>query len=199
MTAIPVRRQFPWLIACCAVTVLACFPLCGQETTTKPVNENPAEKFSDFRALKSLDGKWKTTIRSWSDKAGGSPVESTGKVEFKTVLGGKFVHESASGKMATTDFSGIGYWGYNENRKKFTRVWMDSLTSMTIQSEGTIDNASQTITLYGRMDDKTSEQGDKMMRWELVLSDPKKITLKMFDLSINKDAKVLEIVYEKDE
>ena len=150
---------------------------------------------NDVSLFKRLIGKWDSTTRVWSGKPGEPAIESTGVSEFRFVLNGQFLQEIHSGKMGEKEFRGIGYWGYDKHKKKFTRTWMDSLTSRSAISEGTLDQKLKALTYYGRLDDARTGQHDKMMRYELDLSDSKKILFKIYDLSIHKDAKVFECEY----
>ena len=157
------------------------------------------EKHDDLRALQLLNGKWDTTIRIWTGKSGDPAIETKGSAEFKSTLNGKFIHESSAGEIGKEKYTGVGYWGFDENKKKFTRVWVDSMNSATVHCEGSIDHSRNMVTLYGKVSGFGDDKHEKMMRWELDFSDPKKVVLKMFDLTIHKDAKVFEIEYEKKE
>lgn len=142
-------------------------------------------------------GKWDSTVRIWSGKPGDPAVESKGVSEFQFVLNGQFLKESHTRKMGDKEITGIGYWGYDKTKKKFTRTWMDSLTTRSVIAEGTLDQKLKALTYYGRVDDSKTGQHDKMMRYELDFSDPNKVLFKIYDLSIHKDAKVFEAVYVK--
>ena len=169
----------------------------GIAQETKPTKEEQPG-FDDFRALKVLEGKWKSTIRFWTGESGGAAQETKGEASFELTLGNKFIVEKSKGKIAENDYEGVGYWGYDQKKGKFTRVWMDSMWSGTVLSEGTINRERNTIAYYGKVNvPDGSKFTDKLMRWELDVSDKDKIILKMFDLSLNKDAKVMEIVYDR--
>lgn len=70
--------------------------------------------------LASLAGSWTTITKSWMepDKP---PIESTGSVEMKMLLNGRFLQQEFTGEMMGQAFSGIGINAYANIRKDTLR------------------------------------------------------------------------------
>jgi Protein of unknown function (DUF1579) len=78
--------------------------------------------------LKPLEGTWIYTCKLWMDPSQ-PPVETTGTIERKWILGGRFLEENFKGKGfdGKTDFEGRGLVGYDNAQKKYTTTWVCSM------------------------------------------------------------------------
>ena len=104
------------------------------------------------KALEAMVGTWDTKVTSWM-APGTEPMMSTGVSENKWTLGNRFVEQRYEGSFMGQPFSGIGYTGYDNFKKKYIGSWMDSMgTSMMIQT-GTADPSGKAMTFTGMMDD----------------------------------------------
>lgn len=93
-------------------------------------------------------------------------------------------------------FSGIGFTGFNNYKKKFFSVWWDTAGTGNLVMEGTVDKTGKVFTFTGKMDDfigkpvhiksVTTVVDDKQHRFEMWMSGPDG---KMF--------KSLEMIYTK--
>lgn len=146
--------------------------------------------------LKSLAGSWDVKVTFWMDPKA-KPEEVTGKTEFKSVLGDRYLMQEFSGNMMGMPFSGIGLVGYNNALKKYEQVWVDNMStgfitgSGTADKEGTITFAQQSTNALRNKVDKGKDvwkiEGDKKIVSEMWGPPPKG----------GKDFKMLEIVYTR--
>src|SRR5687768_5224159 len=72
----------------------------------------PGEPHKQFAGLA---GSWTTKTKEWMEP-GKPPTESTGTVEMKMVLDGRFLQQEFTGEMMGHPYSGIGISGYDNLR-----------------------------------------------------------------------------------
>src|SRR5262249_41716360 len=112
-------------------------------------------KPGEFHAkLKPMAGKWTTTskFRMSSEMPW---QESTGKAEFKWILGGRYLVQEYKANPGPTDammggpFEGHGMTGYDNVDKKYHNIWTDNMGTGMMVSTGTADGSGQTFTYNG--------------------------------------------------
>ena len=102
------------------------------------------------RWLEPLVGAWDARITLWM-APGAPPQESTGTSENKWVLGGRYVEQRYEGTFMGQPFSGIGYTGYDNYKKKYVGTWMDTMGTMVMVSQG--DVTGQSLSMTSTIDD----------------------------------------------
>ena len=78
---------------------------------------------SPHKLYASLAGNWTTTTKEWMDP-NKVPTESTGSVEMKMLLDGRFLQEEFTGNMMGQSYSAVGVHGYDNLRKKYVTTWI---------------------------------------------------------------------------
>ncbi len=73
----------------------------------------------------TLAGSWTTKTKEWMEP-GKPPMESTGSVEMKMLLGGRFLYQDFTGEMMGQPYSGIGTTAYDNLRKRYVSTWIDT-------------------------------------------------------------------------
>jgi hypothetical protein len=119
-----------------ALGLLAAAPLAAQQYEVKP---GPEHTF-----LKQAEGVWDATAKSM----GG---ESKGELHCKMELNGLWLLELYKGEVAGKAFHGRGATSYDPAKKKFVNVWIDSMVTSPMLSEGTLDKEKKVMTLHGTM------------------------------------------------
>src|SRR5688572_16283611 len=121
-----------------ALSVLAAAaPLTAQQ----PPEVKPGPEHKMF---KDSEGTWELTFKTAGEDSKGT---STGTVG----LGGLWLLEHVK-----ADFSGLAYEGrgsttYDPAKKKYINVWIDSMSTHPMISEGTYDKGTKTLTMVGKM------------------------------------------------
>ncbi len=101
--------------------------------------------------LKPLAGKW-TYVTKWRMTPEQPWEESTGKAEFKWILGGRILTQEIKGNPSPNDammggpFEGFGITGYDNISKKYYSTWNDNMSTGTMMSEGTADGSGRVFT-----------------------------------------------------
>jgi len=100
------------------------------------------------RLLAGLAGAWDMEVRTWP-APGAPPSISPGKAETRMIMGGRFVQEAVTSEMMGMPFEGISLTGYDNIKKKYVGIWMDSMTTGVFHCEGDYDAAAKTLTMTG--------------------------------------------------
>jgi Protein of unknown function (DUF1579) len=143
----------------------------------------------------SLAGSWTTASKEWMDP-NKPPTESTGSVEMKMLLDGRYLQEEFTGNMMGQPYSAVGVHGYDNLRKKYVTTWIDTMGTGIFTMEGTASADGKTITLKGRHD----ELGGGFMTHRGVWKFPDNNT-QMFEMygahNGGKETKLMEITYTR--
>ena len=104
------------------------------------------------KRLDPLVGRFSVTMKMWMDPAG-PPQESTAVSVNKWVLGDRFVQQQLEGTSSGEASGGVGYIGYDNLKKKYTSVWMDSTSTAMFPTTGSFDPEGKVLTFTGTADD----------------------------------------------
>jgi hypothetical protein len=113
------------------------------------------------KKLEMMAGTWTTKVKMWMDPAA-APQESEGVSENRMVLGGRWLEQRYEGTFMGGPFSGVGFTGYDNFKKAYVGLWMDTASTSTMMTTGTADAAGKTLTFTGSMDDPMSGQTTQM-------------------------------------
>lgn len=147
------------------------------------------------KQLANLAGSWTTKTKSWMEP-GKPPMESTGSAEMKTLLDGRFLQQEFTGEMMGQPFSGMGIEAYDNLRKKYVSVWIDTMGTGIFMMDGTASTDGKTITLKGQHGEPGGGQMTHRAIWKLV--DANTQTFEMYGAhGHGKEMKMLEIAYTR--
>jgi hypothetical protein len=136
----------------------------AQEKTKKAAAKPPDEKAmmeawekastpgEMHRKLEPIVGTFDARVRSWMDPAK-PPEDTTGTSVNGWTLGNRFVEQKYEGTMMGQPFTGMGYVGYNNVKKKYESVWMDSMGTGMMWSVMTPDASGKVMTAKTSVDD----------------------------------------------
>ena len=124
------------LVTISILALLAAGPLEAQQDAPKP---GPEHAF-----LKEGVGAWDATVKS-------NGKESKGTLNCQSVLNGLWLLEQYKGEAAGVPFEGRGATSYDPSKKKFVNIWIDSMSTSPMHSEGTYDKDKKVLTLLGNM------------------------------------------------
>jgi hypothetical protein len=147
------------------------------------------------KQLASLAGSWTTRTKEWMepDKP---PTEATGSADMKMVLDGRFLQQEFNSTMMGQPYSGIGITAYDNLRKKYVSMWIDSMGTGIFMMEGTASADGKTITLKGQHAEPGGGQMTHRAIWKIVDSNTQ--TFDMYGKhGKGKETKMMEITYER--
>lgn len=155
--------------------------------------------------LADLAGSWTYTIKMWMNpdpKA--PPTESKGTATRKAVMDGRYFVADVTGKMQMPgpdgkmkemEFEGMAIEGYDNVKKKFVSSWIDNMSTMIMNAEGSYDPATKTFTYNSEcemMPGKTTK-----IREVIKIVDKDHHTFEWYDDSRGAEAKTMEISYTR--
>jgi len=120
--------------------------------------------------LAKLEGSWAVRTKSWMDPAQ-PPEETTGTCEFRMVLGGRYLEQRFEGSMMGRPFSGIGFTGYDNAKKKYEAFWIDSVGTGMMIMTGTADASGKKTVYTGSMLDPASGKTVDMKSVDTLVDD----------------------------
>ena len=149
------------------------------------------------KKLDAMAGSWNIQAKMWMGPDA-PPMESKGTAEFKWVLGNRFLMEEMKGEMMGMPMTGIGYNGYDNVNKKYTMFWLDNFGTAMSYAEGAADQSGKIFTMYGKMDEPTTGEHDKNVKYVTRIIDKDTWIFEMHDLAIGEpNTKVMELTYNR--
>lgn len=150
------------------------------------------------KRLKELEGNWKYTSKMW-ETAESKPEESKGKTKFKMILGNRFLQQEFKGKAMGMDFEGLGLLGYDNVKKEYQSIWVDTMSTAMMTGTGTYDEAKKVLTETGEYSCPISEDKEQKYRTEWAMTDKKNMTFSMYGKGPKggKEFKMMEINYTR--
>ena len=157
----------------------------------------------NHKLLASGVGTWDYKVKFWMNPDN-PPSESSGISVARTIMDGRYVITDHTGKMqmpgpdgAMVDapFIGMSIEGYDNVKKKFVSSWVDNMGTGIMNSEGTYDPASKTLTSFAEYEPMPGMK--TKTREVLKLSDKNHRTLEFFEDRGGKEVKTMEIGYTR--
>lgn len=150
----------------------------------------------NHKVLEQLAGEWTVASTCWMTPEGG-PTESKGSARRKSIFGGRFIQEEFQGEFMGKPFDGLGFTGYDNMKKKYVSLWMDSMSTMFMTFEGASDASKKVFTFRGECPDPLTGV-TKKNRSVLKIEGKDKNIFTMFESSPDgKEHKAMELVYTR--
>jgi hypothetical protein len=150
----------------------------------------------EHEILKQLEGTWEATVKM--PGAPGQPaMESKGEETNKLRCGGLWLISDFKSAFAGQPFEGHGIYGYDSTKKKYTSVWVDSMETYILHSEGTLDTSGKILTLKGEGPDGKGKLTKWKMTDEFKDQDTRVFTMAMDGGADGKDIVALTITYKR--
>ncbi len=155
------------------------------------------------KLLAEMAGDWTYTLKMWMDPSA-PPQESKGTSTRKAIMDGRyFIAEhkgtfempGADGKMQKMNFKGMAIEGYDNAKKKFVSSWIDNMSTMIMNSEGTFDPAAKTFTYHAECEMMPGKM--TKVREVIKIVDKDHHTFEWYDDSQGSEKKTMEISYTR--
>jgi len=191
-------------VACLAVSVVMVTSSVMAKDKKSEKQMDPQQMMEEFKKLAtpgephqqlaSLAGTWNTTTKEWMEP-GKPPMESTGSVEMKTLLDGRFLQQEFTGSMMGQSYNGMGVTGYDNLLKRYVSTWIDSMGTGIFVMVGPAGADGKTITLKGQHAMPGGGQMHHRALWKLV--DANTQIFEMYGTHHGKEHKEMEIRYSR--
>jgi hypothetical protein len=130
------------------------------------------------RLLDGMVGTWDAKVSMWMDPSQ-PPQVSNGTSENSWVLGNREVMEKFSGTFMGMPFSGVGYTGYDNMKKQYWGMWMDTMSTAPMTSTGKTDDGGKTWSFNSSMPDPMSGK-DAPVTQKVTITDKDHHTVEMW-------------------
>jgi hypothetical protein len=142
--------------------------------------------------VEHFSGKWDVLSRFFP-APGAPPEESKGSAVMMPIFDGRFVEQRYKGSYMGMPFEGIGFSGYDNVKKEYNNVWLDSMGTMIMISSGTFDAGGAAYSYKGTYTDPLTkkelvnrmvgkiESSDRQV-WEAYSTGPDGKEFKMMEL-----------------
>lgn len=107
---------------------------------------------AEHKGLEGMVGTWDATVKMWMDPSQ-PPSESTGTSVNTMALGGRYVEQHYDGMVMGQPFQGVGFTGYDNIKKKYVGMWMDTMSTTPMITWGTMAADMKSSQWEGSMDD----------------------------------------------
>jgi len=171
---------------------------------TPPGEEEMMKKWQAFmtpgeghKLLQSMAGTWDASMRMWMDPTK-PPTDSKGSEVVETMLGGRYLKSTYSTTMMGMPMEGHSIMGFDNFRQKYFFVWIDNFGTGLTTAEGVMDRSGKVLTLYGKMDEPTTGERDKPIKYVYRFEGPDKHVFEIHDLTIGEpNTRVMEVTYTR--
>lgn len=102
--------------------------------------------------MAKMPGQWKAKVISWMSP-GAPPTVSNGSVEFRLLLGGRYLEQKFKGDMGGHPFEGMGVEGYDNVTGERWGTWVDSMSTGAMLMKGKCAPEATTCTMSGEASD----------------------------------------------
>lgn len=158
----------------------------------------------NHKLLAEMTGSWTYTMKMMMDPTTGKPSESKGTATRKAIfdgryftfeVSGKFQMPGKDGKPTDMNFKGMAIEGYDNAKKKFISSWIDNMSTMMMNSEGSYDAATKTF-IYLAECEMIPGMRTKM-REVIKVADKDHHTFEMYEDRGSGETKTMEISYTR--
>lgn len=156
-----------------------------------------AEPSPEHQRLQALIGDWKAETRAWG-RPGGPVEEGKGTLSNFWLLDGRFVGQEYKSRAQRPKYEGLGALGYDNIKKIYTSVWLDTAGTSIYNATGSCDASGKVFTLEGI--DRDPVTGTPLRcRSTTHIINKKKYTFELFkEGSDGKMFRTLEVTYTRE-
>lgn len=140
-------------------------------------------------------GKWdtETTMHGM-----GAPMKTKGEAEIRWLLEGRWLLTDSRYSMMGQQAHGFAIQGYDNFKKKYVGMWVDSMNTALLTMSGTASRDGKVETMWGLMDEPMTGEVGKHVKYVTRVIDNDKFVFEIHDLAIGGDkTMVVEIVYTR--
>lgn len=143
----------------------------------------------EHEKLKELVGEWDCTVKMQG-------MESKGTAVYKLDMHGMWLVSEFSSDFGGQPFKGMGIDGYDASKKKYVGMWVDSMSSSPMMSEGSYDSTGKIMTMVGESTTPDGKKSKNKMVSEM--KSPDLMVFNMYMVSDNgSDIPMLTIEYRR--
>ena len=200
-------KMFLTLAVAVTMVISALVPLHQVSADEKKMSDAEMEMMKKWQEMatpgeahKVLDqfvGDWDYTLK-WMSTPGAEPEVSTGENEVKWIMGGRFLEMDVDGKSMGQDVEGLGILGYDNAKKEYTNVWIDSMATGMMTATGSYDAEKNQLTETGSYTDMMTGQ-EKTFKGVTTFINKDNYTYELYTAGPDgKEFRMMQINYKRD-
>ena len=148
------------------------------------------------KALARFVGKWTTETRIFM--AGKPTPAEKGVAEFTWLMPGRWVKAETDGALMGQSMKTFMMIGYDNFKMSYVSTQVSNLDTAMTHAEGDMDPGGKALLLYGTLDEYTTGEHDKMVRYVWRFPSADRLVLEIHDLPIGENnTKVIEVTYSR--
>jgi Protein of unknown function (DUF1579) len=174
--------------------------LLDESVVRKMIDSGKPSEANHFKILAQLSGDWYYTAAFWA-VPGAEPRRTTGTITNQMVMESRFLSSTVVGSMDIGGqqvlVKGQGLLGYDNAKKSFTSVWVDTLTTGMMIGAGNYDKKDNAIRETGQFTNPLTG-GEEKFRSELQFTDGDEYKRTIFAIDkAGRESKLMEFDYSK--
>jgi hypothetical protein len=152
---------------------------------------------AQHKMLEESVGTWDAEVKMWMNGPTGEPMISKGTSEQKMVLGGRYLQQDFTGEMMGQTFTGTGFTGYDNFKKRYVSFWIDNMSTGMSTMDGALDKDGKSVTMWGKMDEPATGQKDKKVKYVTRFVDKDTQIFETYDVTSFGDKKPTMVITYK--
>jgi hypothetical protein len=153
---------------------------------------------SNHKKLHHFVGEWSAVSKSWMQGPNQPPTETKGEMKARLLLDGRFLREEFKGTMMGMPFEGVSITGYDNFRRQYRNLWMDTFGTGFNLATGNVDASGKVFKYYARMDNVASGEVDRSYIYVIRIINENKHIMEVHDASFPEgQTKQMEITYTR--
>ena len=162
-----------------------------------------AQPGENHKRMGDMVGTWAYTVKWWMSPEA-PPAESTGTTVTKPAMDGRYFISDHTGKMQLPGpdgkmvdmvFKGMAIEGFDNAKKKFVSSWIDNMGTGIMNSEGTYDEGTKTLTYTAEYEPMPGMK--TKVRQVIKMVDKDHHTMEFFEMRGEKEVKTMEMAYTR--
>lgn len=174
--------------------------LLDEAVVKKMMDSGKPSEANHIKILAQLSGDWSYKAAIWA-VPGAEPEWSTGTITNRMTMDSRFLSSAVLGSLYIGGqqvlVKGQGFLGYDNAKKSFTSVWLDTMTTGMMIGSGKYDKKDNAIRETGQFTNPLTG-GEEKFRSELQFTDADDYKRTIFAINkAGKESKLMEFDYSK--
>ena len=144
--------------------------------------------------LKPMAGNFNAAVKMWEGP--GEPQATQGSCQNTWILGGRFLQCAYKGEFAGQPFEGFGLTGYDTMKRQYVGLWMDTMGTTVMISNGSAEAPGKAITMNSSMDDPRTGKPMPIRSVTKIVDDNQHV-YSMYTTQDGKETLMMEITYTR--
>ena len=174
----------------------------AKDTAKKPTQQEMMEAMMKYgtpgkqhEQLKAMVGTWDADVTFQMDPAA-PEQKSKAKMVNESLFDGRYLKGDYTGDFMGQPFKGMSLMTYDNAKEKYVSLWIDSMSTMMMLSEGTADSSGKVITTSCTYDCPIQKERVSS-RMVLTIQDNDHHTMDMYCTQGGKEHKSMTIKYTR--